>query len=59
MKLKVLKKFRDKNTKELYKAGSVIEVDDERGEELLSHEAKLVEEVKAKKAPKKKKGSED
>ena len=59
MKLKVLRRFRDKNTKELYEVGSVIEVEDERGEELLSHEAKLVSEVKAKKAPKKKKGSED
>lgn len=48
MKLKVLKKFRDKNTKELYKVGDVIEADDARAEELLNHEAGLVEEVKVK-----------
>ena len=48
MKLKVLKKFRDKNTKELYEVGVVIEADDARAEELLNHEAGLVEEVKVK-----------
>ena len=62
MKLKVEKKFRDKNTKELYEVGQTIEVDDERAEELLSHKAGLVSEAKAKKVakkPTKKKSSDE
>lgn len=56
MKLKVLKGFKDKNTGEKYEAGSQIEVEDGRGEELLQHPMKLVEEVKAKAVRKKKSG---
>lgn len=37
MKLNVLKEYRDKVTGELVKVGSVIEVDDKRGKEILSH----------------------
>lgn len=37
MKLNVIKEYRDKVTGELVKAGSVIEVDDKRGKEILSH----------------------
>lgn len=35
MKLKVLKQFHDKNTNELYQIGTVIDVTDERGQEIL------------------------
>jgi hypothetical protein len=56
MKLKVLRVFKDKETKELYKVGAEIEVSDERGAELLEHPMKLVEEVKAKAVRKKKSG---
>lgn len=56
MKLKVLKSFRDKETKVLYKVGTEIEVSEERGAELLEHPMKLVEEVKAKAVRKKKSG---
>lgn len=56
MKLKVLKGFKDKNTGEKYEAGFQIEVEDGRGEELLQHPMKLVEEVKAKAVRKKKSG---
>ena len=56
MKLKVLKSFRDKETKELYKVGTEIEVSEERGAELLEHPMKLVEEVKVKAVRKKKSG---
>lgn len=56
MKLKVLKSFRDKETKVLYKVGAEIEVSEERGAELLEHPMKLVEEVKAKAVRKKKSG---
>ena len=64
MKLKVLRKFKDKNTGELYEAGSVIEVSDERGAEIIGNPLKLAEAVKtttrrksaSKAAPKKKRG---
>ena len=56
MKLKVLKGFRDKNSGEMYKVGDQIEVSEERGQELLDHPLKLVEEVKAKAVRKKKAG---
>ena len=54
MKLKVLRVFKDKETKELYKVGAEIEVSEERGAELLEHPMKLVVEVKAKTVRKKK-----
>ena len=56
MKLKVLRVFKDKETKELYKVGAEIEVSEERGAELLEHPMKLVEEVKTKAVRKKKSG---
>ena len=56
MRLKVLRVFKDKETKELYKVGTEIEVSEERGAELLEHPMKLVEEVKAKAVRKKKSG---
>lgn len=47
MKVRALKDFRDKYTKELYKKGSVFEVEAERAEEMNSAPAApLVEEVK-------------
>lgn len=47
MKVRALKDFRDKYTKELYKKGSVFEVPAERAEEMNSSlAAPLVEEVK-------------
>ena len=56
MKLKVVKKFRDKITGELHQVGDTFEVEDARGEELLNHEMGIVSEVKARerKATKKK-----
>lgn len=45
MKLKVLKRFTDKNTSELYLEGMIIEVNAKRGAELLAHPLELVEEV--------------
>lgn len=45
MKLKILKKFSDKNTGELYTPGLVIDVANKRGEELLSHPLELVEKI--------------
>ena len=45
MKLKILKKFTDKNTGELYTEGLIIDVKDKRGEELLSHPLELVEKI--------------
>lgn len=45
MKLKVLKRFTDKNTSELYLEDMIIEVNAKRGAELLSHPLELVEEV--------------
>lgn len=58
MKLKVLQPFHDKYTDELYESGCVIEVTEERAEEILSVpfivEKVDVEEVAPKKATKKK-----
>lgn len=45
MKLKILKKFTDRYTGELYTEGLVINVKDKRGEELLSHPLELVEKI--------------
>lgn len=47
MKLKVLKSFYDKDTNELYDVGSIVEVNDKRGKEILASKfdvAELVEE---------------
>lgn len=55
MKVKVLKEFKDKYTKELYKKGKTIEVAKERYEEINStSHGKLVEEIKPKKKTTKK-----
>lgn len=43
MKLKVLKKFRDKYTDKTYEVGSIIEPTDKRAEELLAVKGGLVE----------------
>ena len=52
IKLKVAVEFFDKYTKELYKVGTVIEVEDVRGKELLSDSRNLVIEVKKAKGKK-------
>lgn len=52
MKLKVKVEFIDKYTKELYQIGTVIEVEDERGKELLADSRNLVTEVKKTKGKK-------
>lgn len=44
MKVKVLKKFRDKNTGEMYEEGQVIEVTKKRHDEILTV-GKLIEAV--------------
>lgn len=59
MKLKAEMLFKDKYTGKEYAEGSIIEVSDERGEELLSDVRRLVtkvaeDEPKAEKKPKKK-----
>lgn len=43
MKLKVLKKFHDKETDALHNAGDVIEVSDERGNEILKSKYNVAE----------------
>ena len=55
MKLKIEKEFRDKYTGQLYKAGEEVVFKDERAEELLSDDRKLVTKIKedSKEAPKK------
>ena len=45
MKLKILKKFTDKNNGELYVPEQIIDVSSKRGEELLSHPLELVEKI--------------
>lgn len=45
VKVKVLKKFRDKKTKKTHKAGEELEITKERMEEILS-KGEFVEEVK-------------
>lgn len=47
MKIKVVKAFHDRETDELYKIGSIIEVTEKRGKEILASKyevAELVEE---------------
>lgn len=45
MKVKVLKKFRDKHTGKIYKVGTVIDVPKERFAEIQKADASLVEAV--------------
>ena len=57
MKVKANIQFRDKYTAELYEAGDVLEVTEERGKELLSDPRSIVtefEEKETKGTPKKK-----
>lgn len=59
MRLKVLQRFRDKYTKEIYEAGTEITVKAERGQELVADPRGLVEEIEPKRsasAPKKRRG---
>ena len=44
MKVKVLKRFKDKHTKEIHKVGDVLDVTKKRYEEILT-KGKLVEEI--------------
>ena len=46
MKLKALMKFKDKRTGEIYEAGTVLEVTEERAAEILENPLKLAEPVK-------------
>lgn len=58
MKVRVVKKFRDKYTKELYKKGQIIEVSNERYEEINSTaHGILVEKIEEKKKDKKAKST--
>lgn len=63
MKLKVVKPFHDRETDELYKVGSIIEVTEKRGKEILASRlevAELVEEEKTEEVEKpKKKGKKN
>ena len=43
IKLKVLKKFHDKETDDLRNAGDIIEVSDERGKEILASKMNVAE----------------
>lgn len=43
MKVKVLKKFRDKRNGKIYKTGSTIDVTKERYEEIINTDASLIE----------------
>jgi len=53
MKVKVVRTFRDKYTKELYKAGAIIEIAQQRFEEINSTAAGvLVQEIKEEKSGK-------
>lgn len=55
MKVRVLKEFRDRNTKELVNAGSLIDVDEKRFKEINSTKhGVLVEKVKEEKKETKK-----
>ena len=59
MRLKVLQRFRDKYTKEIYEAGTVITVKADRGKELVADPRGLAEEIEPKRsasAPKKGRG---
>lgn len=58
MRLKVLQRFRDKNTKEIYEAGAVITVKADRGKELVEDPRGLAEAIEPKRSAsaKKKRG---
>lgn len=45
MKIKVLKRFHDKETDKVYEIGEVVEVTDKRGAEIISHPLELAEKV--------------
>lgn len=48
MKLKIEREFKDKFTGKKYKAGSEVEFEDDRANELLSDSRNLVSEIKEK-----------
>ena len=50
MKVKVIKKFRDKHTGEYHKAGKILVISKERFEEINKVSKELVKEVESKKA---------
>lgn len=58
MRLKVLQRFRDKFTKEIYEAGAVITVKADRGKELVEDPRGLAEAIEPKRSAsaKKKRG---
>lgn len=58
MKIKVIKPFHDKETDELYKVGSIVEVTEKRGKEILASKYEVAELVEEKK-PKKEKSDSD
>lgn len=58
MRLKILKKFRDKYTGEVYKINDVIEFDEARANEILADQRKLAEKVVEKKPKQNKKFKE-
>lgn len=53
IKLNVLKQFHDKETNELYKVGAVIEVTEERAEEILACKYNVAEIIEDEEKPKK------
>ena len=57
MKLKTNYELKDKMTDKIHKVGSVFEVENERGEELLSHPSGLVSLIEEDEEPKKVKKS--
>lgn len=52
MKVKVIKRFKDKHTGEVYPVGKILTISEDRFAEILTV-GKLVEEIKEKKAAKK------
>lgn len=49
MKVKVMKRFRDKHTREIYKEGKVLNISKERFDEICKTDNGLVKEVETKK----------
>lgn len=45
MKIKVLKRFHDKETDKVYNVGEVVEVTDKRGNEIISNPLELAEKI--------------
>ena len=51
MKYRVLKKFRDKITKEVYKVDRELELSDERVKEIMDKDSSLIEQIKDEEVP--------